>query len=260
MNKKEKVKLPKKKLVNRITTIVLGSLAGLLLFFQVFGLITARSNHGVQRFGNYQMLTVLTDSMEPVLPIDVGIIIKRVPANQIKGPSSEDAMDGDIITYFRRSDGLIITHRVIEKIENDGKFTFKTFGDNKNAETCSQFPNGVCDQSTGKGIDTIKEEDVLGVWIKNSKALGLFVKFTRNPFTIIIVGLVPLLYVFISSLFDISKNVKERKEETEKVSVDFEGLDEFEKIKQQEKLKLLIEKEKEKLRSSSEERRDEDEK
>ena len=116
MNKKEKVKLPKKKLVNRITTIVLGSLAGLLLFFQVFGLITARSNHGVQRFGNYQMLTVLTDSMEPVLPIDVGIIIKRVPANQIKDLVVRMQWMA-ILLLFPSSDGLIITP-VLLKIEN----------------------------------------------------------------------------------------------------------------------------------------------
>lgn len=259
--KLEKAKTPRKKLISRITTIVLATIAGVLIIFQVIGLISAKSNYGVQRFGNYQMLTVITDSMEPTLPVDVGIIIKRTSPENIKGPSAEDKNDGDIITYFRTRDGLIITHRVIEVIEEDGKFTFKTFGDNPNAMTCSQFPDGICDKSSGRGIDAVKEEHVLGVYVRNSKALGLFVSVMRSPIAIVVVGLVPLLYVFISSLFDISKNLKERKTETAAatVEVDSNQIDDFDKIKQQEKLKLLIEQEKAKLRNTNEERSEDDE-
>jgi hypothetical protein len=61
------VNVPKKKksLFSRIFTIVVGSIVGLLLLMQIMGAISAQSNYGVQRFGDYQILVVVTDSMEP---------------------------------------------------------------------------------------------------------------------------------------------------------------------------------------------------
>ncbi|MFA6617386.1 MAG: hypothetical protein WCS68_03350, partial [Bacilli bacterium] len=65
-----------------------------------------------------------------------------------------------------------------------------------------------------------------------------------KPFVIAIVAVVPLFYVFISSIIDIVKNSKMKEEDFAS-----DELDDFEALKQREKFKLLIEMEKEKLRT-----------
>lgn len=243
----------KKKRTNKIVTITLAVFAGLLFVLQLTGLVTAKDNHNVQRYGNYQMLTVLTDSMEPTLPVDIGIIIKRVDPSKIKGPSTPDGDDGDIITFFRHSDQRIVTHRVFEIIiEDDGSYVFKAFGDNP-FPTFGGCPSVGCNKIDHH--DSVKAEDVLGVFVRKSKTLGVLVNFSRNPLSFIIFALIPLLYVFVTSIVDVVKGAKEIT--TEKTSqLNFDHLDEFEKIKQQEKLRLLIEKEKEELRAQEERKKE----
>ena len=232
----------KKSLFGRIFTIIAGSLIGLLLIMQITGSISAQSNYGVQRFGNYQVLVVVTDSMEPSIKVGEGIFVKRVPLDDIEASTSVESKDGDVLTFYRPYDNVIVTHRVIEILpQSDGSIDFKTLGDNLNAQTC---PSGGCNPETN--FDYVEGEYVLGKVVGQSYAFGQFFKVTSNPIAIAAVAVVPLLYVFISSVVDVVKNSKLKEDPAGGVE-----LDEFEALKQREKLRMMIEMEKEKLRSES---------
>ena len=224
----------KKSLIGRIFTIFFGVLIAILLIVQISGTISASSNYGVQRFGDYQVLVVVTDSMEPSIKVGEGIFVKKTPLNEIQ--------DGDIITFYKPNApirNMIITHRVVEiRPQEDGSFDFITLGDNLNAQTC---PVEGCDPEFH--TDYVKGEYVLGVVVGQSYAFGQFFKITSNPIAIAAVAIVPLLYVFISSVIDVIKHSSMKEE-----AVDLDEIDEFEALKQREKLRILIEMEKDKLR------------
>lgn len=240
----QETKIPKKKksLIGRILTIVFGVLIGLLLIVQISGTISASNNYGVQRFGDYQVLVVVTDSMEPSIKVGEGIFVKKTPLNEIKASTTIEAQDGDVITFYKPNApirNMIITHRVIEvRPQEDGSFDFITIGDNLNAQTC---PVGGCNPEIN--TDYVKGEYVLGVVVGQSYAFGQFFRITSHPIAIAAVAVVPLLYVFISSVIDVIKHSR-MKEET----INFDEIDEFEILKQREKLRILVEMEKDKLR------------
>ncbi len=242
----------KKSLFGKILTWVLGTFVGLLLVVQVTGFISARNNFGVSSFLGYQSFVVLTDSMEPELPVGNGVIVKKVDVTTLVASTTPESKDGDIITFFRSNDQLIITHRIIEVIDDgDGTLTFKCLGDNLNAQTC---PTEGC---TIANSDLVPEEFVMGKVISSSAALGAFSKFFSSPITTLFLVLIPLGAVFASSIVDFVKAAKmrpEEKEVAEKVLSEEELSDEeFVKIKEQEKISLIKEMEKERLRKEMEE-------
>lgn len=73
-------------------------------------------------------LIVLTDSMYPEIQSGDLIICHTIDA--------EDVKKGDIISFFDPSGNgtSIVTHRVIEVIEEDGNINFKTRGDANNTD------------------------------------------------------------------------------------------------------------------------------
>lgn len=242
----------KNKQLGKIITSFFAAVIVVLLAFQIIGTITAQTNYGVASFFGYQTLVVRTDSMEPSYMVGEAIVVKKVELTTLKASTSPEAHDGDTITFYRRNDGLIITHRIIEIIpQEDGSLDFKTLGDNLNAETCGP---SAC---TIENADYVYGEDILGKVVGKSAFFGGLVNLTTNPFVIASVAVIPLMYVFITSIVDVIKHSKMKEEDF----VD-DDLDEFEAIKQQEKLKLLIELEKEKLRKEllEEQQQKEDEK
>jgi choline-glycine betaine transporter len=71
-----------------------------------------------------------------------------------------------------------------------------------------------------------------------------------NPIVMVVIVVIPLIILFISSLGDLFKELK--KEETLSGEIPSDDA-EFHRIKEQEKLKLMIELEKEKIRKELEE-------
>lgn len=79
-------------------------------------------------FGGRLPLIVLTDSMYPEIKSGDVIICKTIEA--------EDVEVGDVISFYDpESRGTaVVTHEVIEIIDEDGKLSFRTKGINNNAE------------------------------------------------------------------------------------------------------------------------------
>jgi signal peptidase I len=88
------------------------------------------------RLLGWQMVVVLSGSMEPALP--VGSVIFVEPA------SAESVKVGDILTFRPGSDVVLpadgkvvqVTHRVVEVIRKDGQLSFRVKGD------ANQAPDG----------------------------------------------------------------------------------------------------------------------
>lgn len=242
-----KSKKTKGKKASNILTIITGVFVLILILFQLLGSITARNNFGVPRFGNYSTLIVITDSMEPVLPVGTGIFIEKVDLATIQPSSTIEAKDGDIITFYNGS--KIITHRVIEVIHLDnGNINFKTLGDNLFAQTC---PSNVgCDPSLN--YDYVEGKNVLGKVISKSLAFGKVYEVASSPIFIAVFAVIPIILIFISSVRDLGKQLKTYSPDEGEVNLDEDEL--FRQIKEQEKLKILIELEKEKLRAEIKEK------
>ena len=84
--------------------------------------------------GGYLPLIVLTDSMLPEISSGDLIICHTVDA--------EDVEVNDVIAYFdpTGNGSSIVTHRVIEIVENSGNLEFRTKGDNNNTEDKALVP------------------------------------------------------------------------------------------------------------------------
>ncbi len=82
----------------------------------------------VPSVGGWLPLIVLTDSMQPVIAGGDLIICHTAEA--------EDILVNDVIAFFDPAGNgtSIVTHRVLEVIEKDGEISFRTKGDNNNAE------------------------------------------------------------------------------------------------------------------------------
>jgi len=239
----------KTSLFSKIATVFLSVFVFLLLTVEIMGFISARSNYGVSSIFGYQTMIVLTDSMDPTLPVGDGIVVQKVDSSTLVASTTLESLDGDIITFYRANDGVIVTHRIIEIVENeDGSRVFRCLGDNLHATNC---PTNGCSIANS---DYVEEKYVLGKVINVSAAIGKVHTIFTSPWVTFCLVLVPLGLIFISSLKDFIRAAKGKEEPATAAS--FEG-EEFEEIKEKQKLEMLKEIEKEKI---LQEMKDEEEK
>ncbi len=238
----------KKKTLGKIFGGIFAAIVIFLLGFQIIGQISARSNHGIPKYGSYQTFRVLTDSMVPTYKVDTMLFVKEVDVKTLKGPSADGVNDGDVITFKRNygpsytmpGDGLIVTHRIVKiEVQEDGSIYFRTLGDNLKAKTCG------ASGCTMANADYVRDTDILGKVVGQNYVFGKISSVLANPIVMVALIIVPLLFIFGSSLVDLIRELK--KEEQTSGDAHLPN-DEFEKIKEQEKLKLMIELEKERLR------------
>jgi signal peptidase len=107
LKSKEKLKSNLQLISNFISTFlvaVVAIIAILLVLVRILGL---------------NVLSVESGSMSPLYPVNSLVIVKGVDASTIEV--------GDVVTYVLNSDGVLVTHRVVD-IDNE-KETFTTKGD-----------------------------------------------------------------------------------------------------------------------------------
>lgn len=105
-----------------------------IIFYPILSIIFLGSIYlSVQRLSNpekiadlfgFKIFTIISGSMEPTIKIGDVIIVKNVK-------TENDIKVDDIIAYSEQKS--IITHRVIEIKETDGRKAYVTQGDNNNA-------------------------------------------------------------------------------------------------------------------------------
>ncbi|WP_404330873.1 signal peptidase I SipW [Mesobacillus maritimus] len=110
------------KKVLKIVSSLITWILFLLLIFMVFVVISSKASGGEPQFLGYQLKTVLSGSMEPTFK--TGSIIAVEP---IEDPAA--LKKGDVITYMQEG-GELVTHRIIEVMNQNNQIMFQTKGDN----------------------------------------------------------------------------------------------------------------------------------
>lgn len=154
-----------KKKVFRILKYTCSGLWWLLLLaggILVISFISAHFRGEVPRIGNYSVMHIISESMEPNIEKGTYILIKRVPA--------EDVKKGDVICFYSIDPAIYgrpNTHRVVEEpYVEDGTLYFTTKGD-KNL-----IPDTV----------PARADQLIGVWVTNLSALTAFLGFITQNF------------------------------------------------------------------------------
>ena len=137
-------------------------LALLLGIVLVISFVSAHFKGEVPHIGKYSVMHIVSESMEPKIEKGTYILIKRVPA--------EDVKKNDIICFYSDDPtiyGCPNTHRVVEEpYMQDGEYFFTTQGDH----------NLIPDKEPARG------DKLIGVWVKNLDGFTVFLNFIIDNF------------------------------------------------------------------------------
>ncbi|MBR5453251.1 MAG: signal peptidase I [Clostridia bacterium] len=125
----------------------------------------------VPSIGGYLPLIVLTDSMYPEIKSGDLIICHTV--------SAEDVKEKDVISFFDPAGNgtSIVTHRVLQVVNEDGKLSFITKGDNNNTEDKKPVP----------------AEKLVGVYKTRIPGAGHIAMFMQSTTGLIICVVLPIV-------------------------------------------------------------------
>lgn len=160
-------------------------LAVVVILFIISNIKASKNPGQVPSIAGYKIMTVLTGSMRPdIQPGDL-ILSKAV--------NTDEMQEGDIITY-RVSDDTLVTHRIIEILENNGKAAYKTKGD----------ANNVDDQNM------VSPQDIEGRLALRIPKGGYLLKFLQGPIGFVLLFLLPIVLLikgeFKNLVSEIGKN------------------------------------------------------
>lgn len=229
----KKVKKPKskaRKIIEWVATGILGAIFVFAAACNICKIATRTSEREGHAFGYYSF-TVLTDSMEPVYPVDSVIIVhKEEPQkiveqwNEIKdlkldsqdkrniNLSFVDSYKTKVLSGFEEynyqtdnvkdvnGNPIVMTHQLFNiKIndnieEGNGKYIFFVHGIN------------ISEHQAQEGqYQAFSEKELLGVVKTNSALLGGASKFLSSIWGLLICLLIPCLYIIVTSVLDIFK-------------------------------------------------------
>ena len=122
------------KVLSIVGTILCIILAPILILNLILIVKSYVNTEKVPDVGGYLPMIVLTDSMYPEIESGDHIICHTIDA--------EDVKVDDVITFFDPAGNgtSIVTHRVIEIVEEDGALSFRTKGDFNNTEDRELVP------------------------------------------------------------------------------------------------------------------------
>ena len=186
--------------MRNIVLKVMNVISVFIIVCSVLALLTvvlAKPGEAPNFFG-FSLFRVMTGSMEPTVPTNSLIVVKRVPA--------KDLEVGDVITFYSRDPSLMgepNTHRIIRFEEDGGKRYVYTKGDANNIE--DRYPT--------------YEEDLIGRVVFSSLGLGKFVRLISNPIIFIPLIIVPLVIMLGRSIYDSVTAAKKLAKEEEEAAV-----------------------------------------
>ena len=144
--------------------------------------------------GNFQVMTVLSGSMEPAIKTGSVVVVKPVNEYGI----------GDIVTFNSASKGGVpTTHRIIEMKVIDGDAIYITKGDANNAPDARE----------------IKEKDIVGKVLLNVPYMGYAVDFARKPLGFMLIIGIPAVAIIGDEVYKIIKEIKKKDKDKDKDNV-----------------------------------------
>lgn len=156
----------------------------------------------VPSIGGYLPLIVLTDSMYPEIESGDLIICHTV--------KEEEVEVGDVIAFFDPAGNgtSIVTHRVIEVIEENGIYQFRTKGDNNNTED----------------KDLVPGENLVGEYRSRIGGAGNVALFMQSTTGLIVCVVLPIILLIAYDMIRRRMYEKNKKEDTDKLLAELEAL------------------------------------
>ena len=156
----------------------------------------------VPSIGGTFPLIVLTDSMVPEIYSGDLIICKTADA--------EDIEVNDVISFFDPAGNgtSIVTHRVIEIVEEDGEILFRTRGDNNNTEDKELVP----------------AENLVGVYKMRIAGAGHIAMFMQSTAGLIICVVLPIILLVGYDIIRRRIYEKNNKQDTDALLAELEAL------------------------------------
>lgn len=156
----------------------------------------------VPSVGGMLPLIVLTDSMHPEIESGDLIICNTAEAKDIKV--------NDVISFFDPAGNgtSIVTHRVIEIVEEDGEIYFRTRGDNNNTEDKELVP----------------AENLVGVYKMRIAGAGHIAMFMQSTAGLIVCVVLPIILLVGYDLVRRRIYEKNKKEDTDALLAELEAL------------------------------------
>ena len=147
-------------------------------------------------FLGYKTFVIISGSMEPTIMTEDAILVKEVAQDKIK--------IGDIISFSQGE--TIVTHRVIEMIEENGKTKYKTKGDNNQVED----------------KEKIAYEQIEGKYQFKINQFGIVTEILKSKITLIILILMVVIMYFYKRRLDNRKQKRKEKRkryQTERLTI-----------------------------------------
>ena len=158
-------------------------------------------------FAGYNLMIVLSPSMEDTIMSGDLIVVKNADPDDIKGESAAGAQDGDIISFFDpdSSKQSVLTHRC-KTIKDDGSFITK--GDNNISEDPTPCP----------------PENLIGTYITRIPGAGSVAMWLQTTPGLIVCVAVPIVLLVAYDLIMKKRYDKKKKNDTDDLLAELESL------------------------------------
>lgn len=200
-------------MIKKIVLYIINTLSVLLIIGSLFVLLTVvmtKSGDAPDVLG-YSVFRVLSGSMEPTIPVDSLVVVKRVEAEKIK--------EDDVISFYSQDPalgGFVNTHRVFSVENSQGNLSFTTKGD----------------ANHGPDRYGVASKDLIGKVVYVSPVIGKAVRLLSNPLLFIPLVVLPLLLILVGNLIKTIKVARGIAREEEEAAVR-EALEEIKKRKKE---------------------------
>lgn len=163
-----------------------------ILIINITLIIKSNTNKGeVPSVGGYFPMIVLTDSMYPDIKSGDLIICHTVDAGNVK--------EEDVISFFdpAGNGSSVVTHRVVEIVNEEGKLFFRTKGDHNNTED----------------KDLVPAENLVGIYKARIAGAGNVAMFMQTTAGLIVCVVLPIILLVGYDI--IRRRVYEKKNRTD---------------------------------------------
>ena len=192
------------KIKKAISIIVVLILLPILLMSIVILVDSYTHPNEVPSFFGWKPFIVLSGSMETQISAGDIVVVKEIDTNELK--------KGDIIAF--KDGNIVITHRIDEVTEIDGKTQYITKGDNNSTQD----------------IGYVSPEQVEGVIKFKIARLGNIAMFIQTPLGMIVCLSIPIIIIILLQTTD---SKKEKEELIAKLNKQSKMEEEIEKLKKQ---------------------------
>lgn len=192
------------KIKKAISIIVILILIPILLISIVILVDSHTHPNEVPSFFGWKPFIVLSGSMETQISAGDIVVVKEIDTKELK--------KGDIIAF--KDGNIVITHRIDEVTEIDGKTQYITKGDNNSTQD----------------IGYVSPEQIEGVFKFKVSRLGNLAMFIQTPLGMIVCLSIPIIIIILLQTTD---SKKEKEELIAKLNKQSKMEEEIEKLKKQ---------------------------